>query len=113
MTPTLFPELDEDRRARAAVPSLEPENPDEGLDVGPDDLLQARLPGAGFVRLVENPTPTLDLPHQTQTFIRCDDCGTLTETWVHRQSTWRNATIRVCLYCAGRGKGRSARKRGW
>ena len=113
MTPCLFPELDEDRRARAAVPSPEPEDPDDGLDPGPDRLLQARLPGAGFVRLIENPTPTLDLPSQTQTYIHCDDCGAPTESWVHRTSAWRNATVRLCFDCAGRGKGRSPRKRGW
>lgn len=66
MTPCLFPELDEDRRARAAVPSPEAADPDEGLDLGPDRMLQARLPGAGFVRLVENPTPRFTLPPQSR-----------------------------------------------
>lgn len=62
MTPALFPELDDDRAAADAariVAPEEPENPDDGLDPGPDDLLQRRLPDAGWVRLTENPTPNL------------------------------------------------------
>ena len=107
MTPALFPELDDDRAAedaarRATFAPDEPESPDEGLDQGPDRMLQARLPGAGFVRLVENPTPTLDLPRQSVTSIVCEWCGMDTDTWTLRPSTWRTSTLRVCPRCARR-----------
>lgn len=66
MTPALFPEIDEDRAASdgSPLPALD-DDPDRGLDRGPDRLLQRRLPGAGFVRLEERPTPTFRLPRQT------------------------------------------------
>lgn len=106
MTPALFPELDEDRAAFEALSAdlpTEPENPDEGLDQGPDRMLQARLPGAGFVRLVENPTPTFDLPAQAQTWIVCEWCGCDTDEWRLKPSAWRaGTTLRVCPRCATR-----------
>jgi hypothetical protein len=79
--PCLFPELDEDRIRRGH----EPENrgdPDLGLDRGPDQLLQRRLPSAGFVRLVENPTPCFELPRRRDyrnwgICARCDRFGVL------------------------------------
>ena len=85
---SLFPELDEDRQARNTPPDL-PEDqadPDLGLDRGPDRLLQRRLPSAGFVRLVENPTPTFELPPQRprNTWGACATCGRFGPIWFYQ-----------------------------
>jgi hypothetical protein len=128
MTPTLFPELDADRAQGEADRILEAidlaarlaewnasedtrradweaarQNPDEGLDRGPDRGWQRRLPNAGFVRLVENPTPCFELPRQAVTWIVCELCGCDTDEWRLRPSSWRaGTTLRVCPRCARR-----------
>ena len=53
---------------------------DRRTDRGPDGLRQARLPAAGFVRLVENPTPQFPLPPQRdgrtwRVCVQCDRFG--------------------------------------
>lgn len=103
MTPALFPELDEDRAAFDGSPlPVRDDDPDRGLDRGPDRLLQRRLPGAGFVRLMENPTPLLGLPRQACRTIICEWCGCDTDEWRSVPSAWRASTLRVCPRCARR-----------
>jgi hypothetical protein len=110
MTPALFPELDDDRAAEAARLAAQraewdaigaqvhaeaeadylawkaaqpPDDPDLDMDPGPDRLLQARLPSAGWVRLVENPTPRFDLPmrEDRRPVARCSRCAQLAHLW--------------------------------
>jgi hypothetical protein len=94
----LFVELDEDRdRADAEREAVETgpieewpvADPDLVLDRGPSKLWQRRIPGAGWVRDTENPTPTFRLPPQTslsRRFDCCDVCKTFTrvDNWTRR-----------------------------
>lgn len=60
---------------------------DDDLDPGFEGLRQARLPAAGFVRLVENPTPRFDMPrpqvnYEAKRHGACEYCHTYSILWV-------------------------------
>ena len=81
----LFVELDDDRdqadaeREAAETGPIQPwpaADPDLVLDRGPSKLWQRRIPGAGWVREIENETPCFALPTQiARTFGYCGVCG--------------------------------------
>jgi len=53
---------------------VDPDEADRVTDRGPDGLRQRRLPAAGFVRYIENPTPTFALPPQRGAQGRMIEC---------------------------------------